>query len=77
MFSIPRRMPCYETLCDLHLDLSRSSLTDEAKVEDYRLAQQHLADRLDRLAVVISVPLELREVMIQGQVKPVPLMVLS
>jgi hypothetical protein len=37
-----------QTLCDLHLDLSPSGLTDEAKVEDYRLAQQHLADRLDK-----------------------------
>ncbi len=37
MLSIPRRMPCYQTLGDLHLDLSPSGLTAEAKVEDYRL----------------------------------------
>jgi alpha-L-fucosidase 2 len=37
MFSIPRRMPCYQTLGDLHLDLSPIGLTPETKVEDYRL----------------------------------------
>ncbi len=37
MLSIPRRMPCYQTLGDLHLDFSPSGFTAEAKVEDYRL----------------------------------------
>ena len=37
MLSIPRRMPCYQTLGDLHLDLSPCGLTADAKVEDYRL----------------------------------------
>jgi alpha-L-fucosidase 2 len=37
MLSIPRRMPCYQTLGDLHLDLSPSGLTAEANVEGYRL----------------------------------------
>ena len=37
MFSIPRRMPCYQTLGDLRLDFSASGLTPETKVEDYRL----------------------------------------
>ncbi len=31
-------------------------------------AQQHLADRLDRLAVVVAVLLKLREVVVEGQV---------
>ena len=37
MFSIPRRMPCYQTLGDLHLDFSAMGLMPETKVEDYRL----------------------------------------
>ena len=35
--SLPRRMPCYQTLGDLHLDFSGMGLSDAAKVEDYRL----------------------------------------
>ncbi len=37
MLSTPRRMPCYQTLGDLHLDFSPMGLTPETKVEDYRL----------------------------------------
>jgi alpha-L-fucosidase 2 len=37
MMSIPRRMPCYQTLGDLHLDFSASGLTPDTKVDDYRL----------------------------------------
>jgi len=37
MFSLPRRMPCYQTLGDLHLDFSPMGLTPETPVEDYRL----------------------------------------
>ena len=37
MLSIPRRMPCYQTLGDLRLDFSASGLTPETQVEDYRL----------------------------------------
>lgn len=37
MLSIPRRMPCYQTLGDLHLDFSPSGLTPDAKIDDYRL----------------------------------------
>ncbi len=37
LFSIPRRMPCYQTLGDLHLDFTAMGLTPESKVEDYRL----------------------------------------
>jgi alpha-L-fucosidase 2 len=37
MLSIPRRMPCYQTLGDLHLDFSAGGLTPDAKVENYRL----------------------------------------
>ncbi len=37
MLSIPRRMPCYQTLGDLHLDFSAMGLATETKVEDYRL----------------------------------------
>jgi len=37
MFSIPRRMPCYQTLGDLRLDFSAMGLLPETKVEDYRL----------------------------------------
>ncbi|GGA54227.1 alpha/beta hydrolase [Edaphobacter acidisoli] len=35
MLSIPRRMPCYQTLGDLHLDFTLSGITPD--VEDYRL----------------------------------------
>ncbi len=35
MLSIPRRMPCYQTLGDLRLDFAASGLTSQ--VEDYRL----------------------------------------
>ena len=37
MMSIPRRMPCYQTLGDLHLDFTASGLTPDTKVDDYRL----------------------------------------
>ena len=37
MFSIPRRMPCYQTMGDLRLDFSAMGLMPETKVEDYRL----------------------------------------
>src|ERR1700722_19975111 len=37
MLSIPRRMPCYQTLGDLRLDFAASGLTPEVKVQDYRL----------------------------------------
>src|SRR5580704_10033127 len=37
MLSVPRRMPCYQTLGDLRLDFSASRLTQGVKVEDYRL----------------------------------------
>src|ERR1019366_5646799 len=37
MLSIPRRMPCYQTLGDLRLDFAASGLTPDAKVENYRL----------------------------------------
>src|SRR5579871_3177346 len=37
MMSIPRRMPCYQTLGDLHLDFTPSGLTPETNLEDYRL----------------------------------------
>jgi len=37
MMSIPRRMPCYQTLGDLRLDFSASGLTTQTEVEDYRL----------------------------------------
>ena len=37
MLSIPRRMPCYQTLGDLRLDFSAMGLTSDIKVEDYRL----------------------------------------
>jgi len=38
MFSLPRRMPCYQTLGDLHLDFSPMGITPETKVENYRLS---------------------------------------
>ena len=37
MMSIPRRMPCYQTLGDLHLDFGPTGLTPEATPENYRL----------------------------------------
>lgn len=37
VLSIPRRMPCYQTLGDLHLDFSPMGLTPDVAVEDYRL----------------------------------------
>jgi alpha-L-fucosidase 2 len=37
MMSLPRRMPCYQTLGDLHLDFSSSGITPQIKAEDYRL----------------------------------------
>src|SRR5437868_4959770 len=37
MMSVPRRMPCYQTLGDLHLDFSASGLTPDTHVDDYRL----------------------------------------
>ena len=37
VLSIPRRMPCYQTLGDLHLDFSSMGLTPDVTVEDYRL----------------------------------------
>lgn len=37
MLSIPRRMPCYQTLGDLYLDFSPSGLTDSSAIENYRL----------------------------------------
>ena len=37
MLSVPRRMPCYQTLGDLRLDFSAMGLSADAKVEDYRL----------------------------------------
>lgn len=37
MLSIPRRMPCYQTLGDLRLDFAPMGLIPGVKVEDYRL----------------------------------------
>ncbi|HEV2578101.1 MAG TPA: glycoside hydrolase family 95 protein [Acidobacteriaceae bacterium] len=37
VLSIPRRMPCYQTLGDLHLDFSPMGLTPEVNVEGYGL----------------------------------------
>ncbi len=37
MFSIPRRMPCYQTLGDLWLDFAASGLTPDAKIDGYHL----------------------------------------
>jgi alpha-L-fucosidase 2 len=37
MLSIPRRMPCYQTLGDLRLNFSAGGLTADVKVESYRL----------------------------------------
>jgi alpha-L-fucosidase 2 len=48
MLSIPRRMPCYQTLGDLHLDFSASGIAAEP-VTDYRLELD-----LDRAIVTTS-----------------------
>src|SRR6185437_12240547 len=37
VLSKPRRMPCYQTLGDLHLDFSPMGLTSSTAVQDYRL----------------------------------------
>jgi alpha-L-fucosidase 2 len=37
VLSIPRRMPCYQTLGDLHLDFSVMALKPDTTVESYRL----------------------------------------
>ena len=37
VLSIPRRMPCYQTLGDLHLDFSPMGIAPDTAVEDYRL----------------------------------------
>jgi alpha-L-fucosidase 2 len=37
VLSIPRRMPCYQTLGDLHLDFSPMGLVADTTVENYRL----------------------------------------
>lgn len=37
VLSIPRRMPCYQTLGDLHLDFSEMGLPAHGAVERYRL----------------------------------------
>jgi alpha-L-fucosidase 2 len=37
MLSIPRRMPCYQTLGDLHLDFAAGGLAPDVEVEKYRL----------------------------------------
>ena len=37
VLSIPRRMPCYQTLGDLHLDFSPMGLAPATTVENYRL----------------------------------------
>src|ERR1700758_5025982 len=37
VLSIPRRMPCYQTLGDLHLDFSPMGLATDTTVENYRL----------------------------------------
>ena len=37
VLSIPRRMPCYQTLGDLHLDFSAMGLAPDTTVESYRL----------------------------------------
>src|SRR5215469_3433464 len=37
VLSIPRRMPCYQTLGDLHLDFSPMGLAPDTAVESYRL----------------------------------------
>jgi alpha-L-fucosidase 2 len=37
MLSVPQRMPCYQTLGDLHLDFSPMGLGSDVHVDDYRL----------------------------------------
>jgi alpha-L-fucosidase 2 len=37
MLSIPQRLPCYQTLGDLHLDFSATGLTPGVSVDDFRL----------------------------------------
>ncbi len=37
VLSVPRRMPCYQTLGDLHLDFSGMGLAEDDAVESYRL----------------------------------------
>jgi alpha-L-fucosidase 2 len=37
MLSVPRRMPCYQTLGDLHMDFSAMGLAPDTTVNDYRL----------------------------------------
>jgi alpha-L-fucosidase 2 len=37
VLSVPRRMPCYQTLGDLHLDFTPMGLNKDAVVQDYRL----------------------------------------
>lgn len=37
VLSIPRRMPCYQTLGDLHMDFTAMGLTPDITVENYRL----------------------------------------
>jgi len=37
VLSVPRRMPCYQTLGDLHLDFSPIGVAPETQVENYRL----------------------------------------
>lgn len=37
VLSMPRRMPCYQTLGDLHLDFSPMGLRPDTQVEEYRL----------------------------------------
>ena len=37
VLSIPRRMPCYQTLGDLHLDFSPMGLAPDTTVDNYRL----------------------------------------
>jgi len=37
VLSLPRRMPCYQTLGDLHLDFSPMGLAPDSNIENYRL----------------------------------------
>src|SRR5579875_2552012 len=37
VLSVPRRMPCYQTLGDLHLDFSPMGISSGTPVENYRL----------------------------------------
>jgi alpha-L-fucosidase 2 len=38
VLATPRRLPCYQTLGDLHLDFAPLGITETTPVEDYRLA---------------------------------------